>query len=326
MKARLKFRHYFLFFILAIALLFAGFENRHPVQAQTETVLAVSPSVTNFFINGASTAQVQVVINDVTLLNAFDITLTYDPDVALVTSWSAGGFLSNLFYLMKVNNPGYLRIACTQLATPGVSGSGVLLNLTFSAVGSGSTPLTFSSVALSNSSSQSIPATLQDGTVNAGFIAFELSGAIYAQGQADRSGIPVGLGVGPIYRQGPLAASSTPDYGLNLSFSSIPSGDSYLFTTTMPRYLNIDAAQGKTVTVSGGDVGLSPLELLAGDAVVDNAITTADLDAIRDVFETVGAGLNADVNFDGLVNIQDLALAGGNLGLTGADAYAGWQP
>jgi hypothetical protein len=202
-----------------------------------------------------------------------------------------------------------------------------LIDLTFEGLAVGSTPLTFSAVTLSNSSSQSIPVSLQHGILNAGYISYAVSGAIFAQGQASRAGIPTLLGVGPIYGQGPFSLNSAPDYDLNILFPAIPNGDAYIFTTQMPRALNIDASLGKDVTVSGAGTILPPLNLLSGNAIwTDNTIDTADLDAIRDDFDALGNGLDADVNFDGVVNIQDLALAGGNFGLTAVDAYSGWLP
>jgi hypothetical protein len=36
--------------------------------------------------------------------------------------------------------------------------------------------------------------------------------------------------------------------------------------------------------------------------------------------------VDGDVNFDGKVNIQDLALVGGNYRLTSADVYGSWVP
>jgi hypothetical protein len=323
---QLKVWHYLLFFFLILVLAGAGIRLLRPVHAQTETILSFSPGLTELYFNGVSTAQVQVVITDVELLNAFDITITYDPDVAIVTAWSKGGFLSNLFDIVKVNNPGFFRLATTQLATPGVSGSGVLINLTFSGVGVGSTVLNFDAVTLSNSSSQSIPVTLQNGTVTAGYHANAISGAIFAQGQTGRAGIPATLGVGATYGQGPFTVNSAPDYGLNLLFAGIPNGDTYIFTTALPGYLNVETALAKTVTLTSTDLTLPPLQLLAGDVLADNVINTADLDTISTVFGTTGEGLAADVNADGIVDVRDLALAAGNFSLTAADAYADWVP
>ena len=324
---QLKVWHNFLIIFLVLVLSNVSFRLLRPVHAQAETILSFSPMMTELYFNGASTAQVQVVVTDVELLNAFDITITYDPDVAVVTAWSKGDFLSNLFDIVKVNDPGLFRLTTTQLSTPGVSGSGTLINLTFSATGAGSTPLTFTAVTLSNSSSQPIPTTLQDGTLSAGYISYSISGSVFAQGQASRGGIPVSLGVGPTYGQGPFPTTSAPEVGLNLAFSAVPNGDSYLITTGMPGALNLDTALGKTVTVAGQDILLPPLGLLSGNAVwSDNVIDDVDLDAIRDAFDTLGSGMDADVNQDGVVDVRDLALAGGNYGLTSEDAYAGWSP
>ena len=297
------------------------------VHAQTGTVVAISPAVTDLYFNGTNTALVQVIVTDVELLNAFDITITYDPAVAVVTDWSEGDFLSNLWNVREVNDPGNFRLATTQIATPGVSGSGVLINLTFEGLGVGSTPLTFTAVTLSNSSSESIPVSLQDGTLNAGYFSSQVFGVVFTQGQAKRGGIPVVLGVGPTYGQGPFNVLTSPDCGINLVIPGVPNGDTYLVTTAMPGALNIDASLAKSLSITGGDIQLPPLGLLSGNAVwTDNAITEADLDAIRDSFDLSGSSMDADVNQDGRVNIQDLALAGGNYGLTSADVYAGWLP
>jgi hypothetical protein len=327
LKNRWSIRHYLIILVFFILLAGLGILFQRVVHAQTGTVVAISPAVTDLYFNGTNTAPVQVIVTDVELLNAFDITITYDAAVAAVTDWSEGDFLSNLACVKKVNDPGFFRLACTQLATPGQTGSGPLIDLTFEGLAVGSTPLTFSAVTLSNSSSQSIPVDLQDATLNAGYLSSQVFGVVFTQGQANRGGIPIVLGVGPTYGQGPFSVLTSPDYGINLVVSGVPNGDTYLVTTEMPGALNIDPTLAKTVSITGGDVLFPALGLLSGNAVwTDNAITDTDLDAIRDSFDLTGSGMDADVNQDGRVNIQDLALAGGNFGLTSADVYAGWLP
>jgi len=71
---------------------------------------------------------------------------------------------------------------------------------------------------------------------------------------------------------------------------------------------------------------LSALWLRGGNAIwTDNEI---DLDDASKVGTDWGSVANPDgnVNFDGIVNIQDLALVGGNFTLNAANAYAGWAP
>lgn len=300
------------------------------VRAQGETVLAVVPEVTNLYFNGELSSQVQVNISNVTLLNAFDITLRYDQSIASVLSYSyQTGFLSGLYCYREINNPGYLRLACFQVGKPGVSGSGSLINLVFNGDAAGITPITIDAEALdlSDINSQPIYATLHHATVNVGYAASTVYGNFLLQGQSDRSGIPVSLGVGVIYQQGPFETLSIPTIGQNLVLTGVVNNDSYTLTTTQPGYLNIDARLGKTVTVPpGADVSLPTLRLLAGDVVADNMINTTDLDAIRDAFGMTGEGLAGDVNSDGIVNARDLALVAGNFGQTSETAYGGWLP
>jgi hypothetical protein len=330
LENHLFFRHHFLLFSLLAGLLLFGFNMQSKVQAQAETVLAVLPEVTNLYFNGELSTQVQVYISNVELLNGFDITLTYDESIASVASYTyQTGFLSGLSCFMQINNPGYFRLACFQVSQPGVSGSGSLINLVFSRNAAGVTPITIDEDAsyLSDIYSQPIYATLQHGTINVGYDTSEVTGNFFLQGLSSRAGIPVSLGFGFTYSQGPFDSLSTPFISQNLVLPEVVNNDTYTLTTAQPRYLNIDASLGKTVTVpSGTEVSLPPLRLLAGDAAADNSINTADLDAIRDAFGMIGEGIAADVNFDGVVDLRDLALAGGNFGLTPAEAYGGWLP
>ena len=329
LEKRLIFWLYFLIYFLLSGLFIYAFLSQTKVHAQNETVLAVLPEITNLYFNGDRSAQVQVVISNVELLNAFDITLIYDSTVTAVTSWSHGGFLSNLSCPREINDPGFFRLACTQLGIPGVSGSGSLINLTFTGTTTGSTPVTIDegSLKLPDSNNQPIVASIQNGTITVGYATSTVGGNFFLQGQSDRAGIPVSLGSGVTYSQGPFDALSAPILGQNLVLPSVVNNDTYTLITAQPRYLNPDASLGLTLTVpSGTDVALPPLRLLAGDVVADNVIDTEDLDAIRDAFGSMGEGISADVNFDGVVDLRDLALAGGNFGLTPAAAYGGWLP
>jgi len=322
-------RHYLLIFYLFGMIFFLGFFLQPVVNAQSETVLAILPSPINSYFNGDLTAGVQVYISDVESLNAFDITLLYDENIASLTSYSLGGFLVEPVCLEEINDPGYFRYSCAQIGKPPAVGSGVLINLTFTGLASGTMTVLIDEEALKlpDGTNQPISATLQHGTINVGYDVSAVNGNFLLQGQSDRAGIPISLGIGATYSQGPFDALSTPFIGLNLVLPGVVNNDTYTLTTAQPGYLNIDASLGKTVTVpSGTDVSLPPLRLLAGDAAADNSINTADLDAIRNAFGTIGEGIAADVNFDGVVDLRDLALAGGNFGLTPAAAYGGWLP
>jgi hypothetical protein len=89
-------------------------------------------------------------------LNAYDLTILYDEEVLALETWSHGDYLSNLAVIMQVNQPGSLRLVCTQIATPGVSGDGTLLNLVFRAINPGISEIEFSGVKLSTSTSETV--------------------------------------------------------------------------------------------------------------------------------------------------------------------------
>jgi hypothetical protein len=149
-------------------------------------------------------------------------------------------------------------------------------------------------------------------------------GTVSMQGRTTRAGVPVTLTAVTV-PYGPYLATSIEQISNNLSFANVAEG-SYTITTNQPRYLNITSDLAKVVAISDAKTSLSSLELKGG-----NANWT---DSIIDIFDAVAVGttygnfgnVDGDVNFDGKVNIQDLALVGGNYRLTSADVYGSWVP
>lgn len=156
-----------------------------------------------------------------------------------------------------------------------------------------------------------------------------VTGTISMQARTVRAGVPVTL-TGATFG-GTNTATSTDAYGPNLTFSWL-APDTYTITTAQPRYLNIYANLNKTVVISGSNKVIAPLQLIAGNAVWEiaegaiDAIDELDAGHIGTYFMQTGADLDADVNFDGKVDIRDLALVGGNFGLTSQTAYQNWTP
>jgi len=68
--------------------------------------------------------------------------------------------------------------------------------------------------------------------------------------------------------------------------------------------------------------------LRGGNVDNDEEIGLADAGIIGGVYGSTGDPqlITADANFDGRVNILDLALVGGNYLLTTATAYTSWAP
>ncbi len=149
---------------------------------------------------------------------------------------------------------------------------------------------------------------------------FNVLGTFAMQGRTIRSGIPV------IFTIGDYAPEfATVDLLLDNLSGTLQYGGTYTITTNQPRYLNVTADLAKTVDVYA-DVTLEPLTLRAGNAIwTDNIIDVNDASKVTDNWG-VTVDTDADVNFDLKVNIQDLALVGGNMDLTSAAAYGTWVP
>jgi hypothetical protein len=120
------FKHILVPLLLAAVLCAALFG---PGSAQAVTVLSVSPSQTEIAVGGQ--AALSVLVSDVVDLNAFDIELTYDPQVLTLSNWGFGSFLAQLAQVVLENEPGRFHLVATQLAQPGKTGSGSLIELRF---------------------------------------------------------------------------------------------------------------------------------------------------------------------------------------------------
>ena len=164
------------------------------------------------------------------------------------------------------------------------------------------------------------------GVVNGDFV---ITGTFSMQGRTVRNGIPVTLtwaGL-PIYGE----SDETSNEVSNNLVLTVKYGGTYTITTNQDRYLNVVA--GKVISVSG-DMILPALQLRAGN--IYNLLTSENKVDLSDASMMTALGtygavgdpllLPADANFDGTVNIQDLALVGGNFDLTSALAYANWLP
>jgi len=159
--------------------------------------------------------------------------------------------------------------------------------------------------------------------VNGGF---DITGTFSMQGRVTRGGIPVTLtwtGTGWTYSKG----ANTVDELVNNFQVTVTYGGGYIITTNQPRYLNLTAASEKYITVDGAKT-LNALMLRGGNVDNDEEIGLADAGIIGGVYGSTGDPqlITADANFDGRVNILDLALVGGNYNLTTASAYTTWLP
>jgi len=327
MNARLKHFSSGVILLLVIALLASVVF----VYAQAGFSLAVQPAESDLVLNGDNTTVLDLYLSDAEDINGFDIIVTYDSSIANLSTFAEGGFLQNLFCLIQSNAPGEFRYVCTQINSPGVSGNGSLVRMTFVGLSAGTSPITIEKAELTKKDSSKVYPTKIDGSLKV-FNQFLLSGLVALQGQIAGSGITVSLGSGTLFEKGPYSTISLSLINGNVNFGIVVC-DTYSIMAGHPGYLALTETSGKTVTVSSENATFNPLRLLAGNAVwTDNVIDDLDLDLIRGNYlrttADLGEGetLDADVNFDGVVDVRDLALAAGNYGLSSADAYLDWVP
>jgi hypothetical protein len=123
---------------------------------------------------GGEPFDVTVAVNDVTNLGAFEIVLTYDPDVVELQDIKEGPFLGSSGRRVECMPPrraeGYVDFACVTLgATPdGSTGSGLLATLTFQPVGAGTSPLHFEDLILADPPANRLPSQTEDASVTVG--------------------------------------------------------------------------------------------------------------------------------------------------------------
>jgi len=305
------------------------FAYPQPAKAQDQTTVFFDPAPGSITLTGTQTIAVK--IQNGVNVNAMDVEILYDPALLSVDSYANGGYLSNVSLVYKVNVPGQLRLVYTQLAQPGVSGDGTLLNVVFHGNAVGLSPLTFNFVGLYDPVGIGSLPSVNHGSLAvhsdpAGIPVQNLSGTFRLQGVSDPSGIEVSLGYGQTHCFGPYTALTSSAADNNFSQPGIPQ-DSYLLTTNVPRCLNLTSETNKLLSLNA-DKNLVPLTLLCGNAVwqADNSIDVADISLIGDQYLQSGVDLDGDVNFSGRVDIFDLALAAANYGLNSNSAYAGWTP
>lgn len=132
--------------------------------SQSSTVLSIHPGSTD--VNLGQTVTVDVYISGGVDVNAFDVGISYDPAVVSLESYATGGYLSNLAKVYEESGTGSKRLVYTQLATAGANGDGTLLSLTFKGLQAGSSAVSFNFAALSNSASESISLSTENGIIN----------------------------------------------------------------------------------------------------------------------------------------------------------------
>lgn len=130
---------------------------------QGGTVLAVDPAQSSVEVNGQR--EIALLVTDADNLNAFDVQVEYNGDLLTLVKWEFGDLLSNLAVVKRDDLPGSFRLVATQLATPGVSGDGVLLKLTFGGKLTGSSAINITKAEFARSEGGLSLPELQNGNI-----------------------------------------------------------------------------------------------------------------------------------------------------------------
>jgi hypothetical protein len=135
-----------------------------PVRAQSTAQIFILPE--EITVPVGNEMMLELVVTGGDQINAFDVTIYYDSPVLSLMKWEHGDLLSNLAVMLVINEPGILRVAATQLATPAVSGGGVLLELYFRAESAGTTLVDIDAAEFANSQGVKSLPTRNDGVVS----------------------------------------------------------------------------------------------------------------------------------------------------------------
>ena len=145
----------------------------HTAQSQAPSVVRIETPKEDLKPGGEAFG-VTVMVDDVTNLGAFQIRLTYDPNILQFQDVKEGQFLGSSgrpVECLPPNTPqGAIDFTCVTLgSTPeGPTGSGELATVTFQPLGSGTSPLHFDLLILADPPANPLPAQAQDASITVG--------------------------------------------------------------------------------------------------------------------------------------------------------------
>jgi hypothetical protein len=275
---------------------------------------------------------VDVVVSDVVDLYGAELVLAFDPTIVAVVDDNPGltgvqiapGSCPEANFAAQNradNGAGTIHYAVTSLApAPPCSGMGVVASITFQGLAPGSSPISFTSWLLSDSSIQPIATAASDGSLTVALRPGMIQGVVDLQGRSVYSGALVGIWDNVGWPASPLTSTVTGPAG---DFSLIvPAGD-YTVTVEMAGYL--DALKRDVAVAPDGLVDLSPLALPCGDPNDDDLVNILDLTILGSHYRLrcgdAGWDGRADVINDCVVNILDLTCSGANYGRSSPVAW-----
>lgn len=146
-----------------------------PAHAQGSATVRVEPAAQTVQVNDTVTASIKV--DNIANLTAFEVHLSFDPNILEVTSLANGGFIPADFIAQNTfdNAAGTIDYAVAQMNRAPAQGSGSLLTIAFRAKAGGSSTLTTRStpaapggLLLSDQDGVAIQASWQPGTITVG--------------------------------------------------------------------------------------------------------------------------------------------------------------
>ncbi len=293
-----------------------------PTSTPTETPTPTPTSTTvpdlltfdplNLDIPSGGRGTSEVVIRDLDGLTAFDLAVTFDPQVLEAVQIVPNPLLgenTGVIARNEIDNVnGRIYFAGALLSPNQFDSDDTLFEIDWRAVGSDSSPLRLVDVILVGGTTQLSP-VIENGSVQITAAASTVSGSVALQGRSSHANVVVTSDTG---QQAQTDAEG---------FFTIQ-GSSTL-QVAVPGYLSAQANLADYLQAQAGAevASLGAITLLAGDTNGDNAVNILDLAYIAMQYQS-GDSL-ADLNTDGVVNIVDLALAAGNYSQQGP--LTNWQ-
>ena len=222
-------------------------------QAQGGAVLSVLPSSGSLGLG--SEVQLTLWVTGGVNVNAFDVTVTYDPAVLSLSKWEKGAYLSSLAVVSQVNQPGLLQVAATQLAQPAVSGDGALLTMTFMGISEGSSDIVIAEAIFADSMGHKTYPATENGSLT---VVLEQS----------PSSTPISTATPTVTRTATLTATPTRTPTPTVTSTSAPSAT--LTSTATPTRTATRASNGSptrtvtTTTIAPGSNGPPPTDTQTG--------------------------------------------------------------
>jgi hypothetical protein len=301
-------------------------------QAATEQTASLAPAPAAASLLVSDTLTVDVVVSDVVDLYGAELALTFDPAVLAVVDdnpGSAGVQIApgscpeaNFVAQNAVDNGiGTIQYAVTSLApaTP-CSGMGVVASITFQGLAPGTSPISFTSWLLSDSSIQPITTTASAGSLTVEPRPGTIQGKVVLQGRSLHSGASVAVWDSAGW---PAEAVTSTVSGAAGDFTlSVPAGN-YTVTVEMAGYL--DGLRTAVSVEADGLVHLPQLALPCGDPNDDDVVNIQDLTILGSRYGRQCGDpdwdTRADMIDDCTINILDLTCSGVNYGRSSPAAW-----